>query len=66
MSFDLTSDQRDFRDMMRAFVDDKVAPNAARYDRDQEFPWDSYKACAALELCALEFPKSSAGPVRTW
>jgi len=38
MSFDLTSEQRAFRDVMHNFVDERIAPNAARYDRDQVYP----------------------------
>jgi len=33
MSFDLTTEQRAFRDMMRSFVDARVAPHAAEYDK---------------------------------
>ncbi len=61
MSFDLTSEQRQFRDMMRSFVDDRVAPHAAQYDRDQEFPWKSYDACRELELPSLGIPTQYGG-----
>ena len=37
MSFDLTTEQRQFRDTMRTFVDERIAPHAAEYDRTQEY-----------------------------
>ena len=61
MSFDLTTEQRSFRDVMRAFVDERIAPHAARYDRDQEFPRDSFDACVAMELPALGVPEAYGG-----
>ncbi len=61
MSFDLTSEQRQFRDMMRNFVDERVAPHAAEYDRSQEFPWKSYDACRELELPSLGIPTQYGG-----
>ncbi|HVB52044.1 MAG TPA: acyl-CoA dehydrogenase family protein [Acidimicrobiales bacterium] len=61
MSFDLTSEQRSFRDVLHAFVDDRVAPNAARYDRDQVFPQDSYDACVEMELPSLGVPEAYGG-----
>ena len=61
MSFDLTDEQRSFRDVMRGFVDDKVAPHAARYDREQVFPQDSYDACVSMELPSLGVPTAYGG-----
>ena len=61
MSFDLTDEQRSFRDVMRGFVDDKVAPHAARYDREQVFPQDSYDACVSMELPSLGVPAAYGG-----
>jgi alkylation response protein AidB-like acyl-CoA dehydrogenase len=61
MSFTLTEEQRAFRDMMRSFVDERIAPHAAEYDRTQEYPWESFKACRDLELSALGIPESYGG-----
>ncbi len=61
MSFDLTPEQRQFRDMMRHFVDERVAPHAAEYDRIQEFPQKSYDACRELELPSLGVPAQYGG-----
>jgi alkylation response protein AidB-like acyl-CoA dehydrogenase len=61
MSFDLTSEQRAFRDVMRTFVDERIAPNAARYDRDQTYPQDSFDACVEMELPSLGVPETYGG-----
>ena len=53
MSFDLTDEQRSFRDVMHEFVDQRVAPHAARYDREQVFPQESFDACVEMELPSL-------------
>ena len=61
MSFDLTSEQRAFRDVMRSFVDQRIAPNAARYDREQVYPLDSFDACVQMELPSLGVPEAYGG-----
>jgi alkylation response protein AidB-like acyl-CoA dehydrogenase len=59
--------------MMRTFVDEKIAPHAAEYDRTQEFPWKSFEACRDPELPALGIPEEYGGagadmvqPRRSW
>jgi alkylation response protein AidB-like acyl-CoA dehydrogenase len=61
MSFDLTTEQRSFRDVLRSFVDERIAPNAARYDREQIFPQDSFDACVEMELPSLGVPEAYGG-----
>jgi len=61
VSFDLTDEQRSFRDVMRGFVDDRIAPHADQYDRDQVFPQKSYDACVEMELPALWVPEAYGG-----
>lgn len=61
MSFDLTSEQRAFRDVLRTFVDERVAPHAARYDREQTFPQDSFDACVEMDLPSLGVPDAYGG-----
>ena len=55
-TFDLTDEQRQFRDTMRSFVDEKIAPNAAEADRTSSYPWKSFEACRELELPSLGVP----------
>src|SRR5487761_2259339 len=61
MNFDLTPEQRAFRDVMRSFVDEQVAPYAAAHDRDQAFPQESFDACVEMELPSLSVPEAYGG-----
>ena len=60
-NFDLTDVQRDFRQTMRTFAEEKVAPHAAEVDRNAEFPWKSFEACKEMELPALGIPEAYGG-----
>ena len=59
--FELTDEQRLFRDTLRSFVDERVAPNAEEADRSAEYPWKSFEACRELELPALGVPAEYGG-----
>jgi alkylation response protein AidB-like acyl-CoA dehydrogenase len=61
MSYVLTEEQRAFRDVMRAFVDEQVAPYAAEHDRDQTYPQESFEACVKMELPAMQVPAAYGG-----
>ena len=61
MTFVLDDEQRAFREVLKSFVDERVAPHAARYDRDQEFPQDSWDACVEMDLPALWVPPAYGG-----
>ena len=60
-TFSLTDVQRDFRDTLRTFCEEKVAPHAAEVDRNAEFPWKSFEACREMELPALGIPEAYGG-----
>jgi alkylation response protein AidB-like acyl-CoA dehydrogenase len=48
ISFDLTDEQREMRDMTHRFADKDIRPIAAEYDEKEEVPWDViHKAIAA-------------------
>lgn len=61
MGFDLTDEQRAFRDVLRPFADERIGPHADRYDREQVFPQDSFDACVEMELPALWVPEEYGG-----
>ncbi len=61
MSFDLTPEQRAFRDVMRSFVDEQIAPYAAEHDRDQTYPQESFDACVKMDLPSLQVPEAYGG-----
>jgi alkylation response protein AidB-like acyl-CoA dehydrogenase len=60
-AFALTDVQREFRETLRAFCEEKVAPHAAEVDRNAEFPWKSFEACKEMELQALGIPEAYGG-----
>jgi alkylation response protein AidB-like acyl-CoA dehydrogenase len=60
-SFALSDVHREFRATLRAFCEDKVAPNAAEVDRTAEFPWKSFEACREMQLPALGVPEAYGG-----
>jgi alkylation response protein AidB-like acyl-CoA dehydrogenase len=60
-AFALSDTHRQFRDSMRKFADDQVAPHAAAADRDSAYPQASFDACRAMELPALGIPVEFGG-----
>jgi alkylation response protein AidB-like acyl-CoA dehydrogenase len=60
-SITLTEEQRQFRDVMRSFAEDKIAPNAAAVDEAAEYSWENFEACKAMELPALGIPVEYGG-----
>ena len=60
-TFALTDVQREFRETLRVFCEEKVAPHAAEVDRNAEFPWKSFEACREMELPALGIPEPYGG-----
>ncbi len=59
--FALSDVQRDFRQTLRSFCEEKIAPHAAEVDRDAAFPWKSFEACKEMELPALGIPEAYGG-----
>ncbi len=57
----LTEEQKAFRDTMRRFAEERVAPRAAEVDASGEFNWDNFKDCAAMELTGLNIPDTYGG-----
>ena len=60
-NFGLTEAHRQFRDTLRKFAEDRIAPNAVEADREATFPKKSFDACAELELPALGLPVEYGG-----
>jgi alkylation response protein AidB-like acyl-CoA dehydrogenase len=57
----LSEEQRAFREVMRQFCDDKIAPYAAEVDAKGEYRWENFEACRAMELPALGLPVEYGG-----
>ena len=60
-AFALTDTHRQFRDTLRRFAEERIAPNAAEADRDSSFPQNSFDACVELELPSLGVPEEYGG-----
>ena len=59
--YELTEEQRDWKDTLREFADKEIAPTAAKNDAAGEFPWDNVKKMRELGLMGLIFPEQYGG-----
>ena len=59
--YELTEEQARLRDMLHEFADREIAPKAARYDEQNEFPWDNIKKMRELGLFGMIFPEEYGG-----
>jgi alkylation response protein AidB-like acyl-CoA dehydrogenase len=60
-SFTLTETHKEFRDTLRRFAENRIAPNAGEADRMAAFPKQSFDACVELELPSLGIPVEYGG-----
>ena len=60
-SFSISDTQRAFRDTLRKFCDERIAPHAAEADRESRYPWASFEAMREMELPALWVPEAYGG-----
>lgn len=61
MKFDLSSEQELIRKTAREFAEREIAPNAAQWDRDAQFPEDVVKKLAELGFMGMFVPESWGG-----
>jgi short-chain 2-methylacyl-CoA dehydrogenase len=61
MQFDLTSEQRRWRDTARAFAREAIAPVAAQLDKEQRFAYDLVAQMADLGLMGMTLPEEYSG-----
>ncbi len=57
----LSEKHKTFREKVRVFADNEVAPRAKEIDKKGEFPWDLFKRMAELELLGIYVPKEYGG-----
>ena len=57
----LSQEQRMIRDSVRAFAAERLAPNAARWDRECFFPRDALNEMAAMGLFGVTIPEKWGG-----
>ena len=61
MQYELTNDQKMFRDTVRRMAKEKIAPRAAEIDREGKFPYDIYQMFCENELMGVAFPEQYGG-----
>jgi alkylation response protein AidB-like acyl-CoA dehydrogenase len=58
---ELTPEQQEIRDLARRFADEKIAPHAARWDRDHTFPRELFAELGELGLMGVCVPEDQGG-----
>ncbi len=61
MDFQYDEQQALFQSAVREFVEAEVVPNAARWEDEERFPWDTWHQLAELGLCSLALPEEYGG-----
>ena len=59
--FTISGDLEELRASVRRLAEEKIAPNAARADEDEAYPWDSWNAWQAAGFAGLAFPEDLGG-----
>jgi alkylation response protein AidB-like acyl-CoA dehydrogenase len=58
---ELSDEQREIRELARRFADERIAPHAARWDRDHTFPRELFGALGELGLMGVCVPAEHGG-----
>ena len=61
MNFDLTDEQRRWRDLAREYAQEEIRPRAAQLDREQKFPYDIVAKMADLGFMGMTVPEEYGG-----
>ncbi len=61
MHFDYTAKQQHWRDVAHGFAREVIAPQAAKLDKEQQFPYDIIAQMAELGLMGLTLPEEYGG-----
>jgi short-chain 2-methylacyl-CoA dehydrogenase len=61
MNFDLTEEQKRWRDLARDYAQGEIRPRAAQLDREQKFPYDIVVEMARLGFMGLTLPEEYGG-----
>ena len=61
MDFQLSSEQKQIKEMVTEFVDEEVVPRASDIDKTDEFPADLVDELAKLGLMGMPFPEEYGG-----
>jgi len=61
MHFEHSEEERLLRDAVADFVDTEIVPNAARWEEEASFPWDTWQKIAEMGLCGVALPAEYGG-----
>jgi alkylation response protein AidB-like acyl-CoA dehydrogenase len=61
MDFELSDEQRMFRDTLRAFVDKEIVPVAAEWEREERYPTEIVETMKAMGLFGVTIPEEYGG-----
>ena len=61
MDFELTADQQALRTRARDLADSVIAERAARWDANEEYPWDNVKDLVAAGFMGMTIPREHGG-----
>lgn len=61
ISFELTEEQQQFKDLAHEFAEKEMRPVAAEYDEKEEFPWPVLKKAAEVGLLSYAIPEEYGG-----
>src|SRR5215210_6965736 len=61
MNFDLTGEQKRWRDLARDFAQSKIGPRAERLDREQKFPYNLVAKMTDLGFMGMTVPQEYGG-----
>jgi short-chain 2-methylacyl-CoA dehydrogenase len=61
MNFDLTEEQKRWRDLAHEYAQEEIRPRAARLDKEQKFPYDIIGRMTQLGLMGMTVPEEYGG-----
>lgn len=61
MDFELTDEQKIWRETIIRFAQEELIYDIAEYEKSGSFPWDAWRKCAEMSLMALPFPEKYGG-----
>lgn len=61
ISFDLTEEQKEFQEVARKFTREEIIPNAPKYDKSGEYPWDLIKKAHSIGMLNNHIPQEVGG-----
>ena len=62
LSFNLTEQQNDIKELTKRFVRDEIIPKAAHYDKTMEYPWEIVKKAKEVGLLNTSISTKYDGP----